>query len=269
MTQRKKVLYISQEIFPYLPESEMANIGQQLPLTAQASNYDVRIFMPRFGSINERRNQLHEVIRLSGLNIIIDDTDHPLILKVASLQPARLQVYFIYNDDYFMRRGTVADENGEEFADNDERMIFFTRGVLETVKKLRWTPDIIHCQGWITALTPLYLRKAYHQDPFFRDSKIVYSVFDDKMTKTLHPEFTRRILFENIKKGDITALKDSDNNTVDLAKLAIDYSDAVIQASEQINPEITEYVKNKNRKFLPFTGEENHKQNCIDFYSNI
>jgi len=269
MTPSKKVLYVSQEIFPYLPESEMASIGRQLPLAAQGSGYDVRIFMPRFGTINERRNQLHEVIRLSGLNIIIDDTDHPLVLKVASLQPARLQVYFIDNDDYFHRKGSVVDIEGEEYPDNDERMIFFTRGVLETVKKLRWTPDIIHCQGWMTALTPLYLKKAYHQDPFFRDSKVVFSVFDNKLKNPLHPEFARRLLFDGIVKQDITALNDTEINTVALSKLAIDYSDAIVQASEQIDPEITDYIKAKGKKFLPFTEKENCEKKCADFYGEL
>jgi starch synthase len=269
MTQSKKVLYISQEIFPYLPESEMANIGRQLPLAAQDYGYDVRIFMPRFGNINERRNQLHEVIRLSGLNVIIDDTDHPLILKVASLTPSRLQIYFIDNDDYFHRRGTISDANGEEYPDNDERMIFFTRGVLETVKKLRWTPDIIHCQGWMTALAPLYLRKAYHQDPFFCDAKIVYSVFDDKLQKPLDPEFTRRLLFEGIVNEDVTMLNDTEIDNLALAKLAIEHSDGLVQASEQIDPKIVDYAKEKKVKFLPFAGNENFESNYMNFYSNL
>jgi len=154
-----KVLYISQEIFPYLPESEIANMGRYLPQAVQDRNRETRTFMPKFGAVNERRNQLHEVIRLSGMNLIIDDTDHPLIIKVASIQAARMQVYFIDNEDYFHRKNTIADENGEEYEDNDERTIFFVRGVMETVKKLRWTPDIIHCQGWMTALAPLYIKK--------------------------------------------------------------------------------------------------------------
>jgi starch synthase len=269
MIQGKKMLYISQEIFPYLPESEMANIGRSLPLAAQEKGYDVRIFMPRFGAVNERRNQLHEVIRLSGLNIIIDDTDHPLILKVASLLPSRLQIYFIDNDDYFHRQGTVAEDNGDEYPDNDERMIFFTRGVLETVKKLRWTPDIIHCQGWMTALTPLYLKKAYHQDPFFSNSKVIYSVFDNDLKKPLHPEFSRRILFEGIVKEDITALHNTEIDTAALTRLAIDYSDAAVQASEYLDPKIAEYVQQKNIKFLPFAGAENCEKSYLDFYENL
>ncbi len=156
MKKAKKILYISQEIFPYLPESELANMGRYLPQAVQELGRETRTFMPKFGAINERRNQLHEVIRLSGMNLIIDDTDHPLIIKVASIQAARMQVYFIDNDDYFHRKNTIADDEEEEYDDNDERTIFFVRGVMETVKKLRWTPDVIHCQGWMTALAPLY-----------------------------------------------------------------------------------------------------------------
>ena len=162
-----RVLYIAQEITPYLPEGEISCICRNLPQAIQEKGKEIRTFMPRFGCVNERRNQLHEVIRLSGMNLIIDDTDHPLIIKVASIQSARMQVYFIDNDDFFQRRYTIADENGE-FEDNEDRSIFFVRGVLETVKKLRWTPDIIHCHGWMTALTPLYIKKTFSQDPFFR-----------------------------------------------------------------------------------------------------
>ena len=155
-----KVLFIAQEITPYLPESEIANICRNLPQGIQDRGHEIRTFMPKYGSINERRNQLHEVIRLSGMNLIIDDTDHPLIIKVASIQSARMQVYFIDNDDYFQRNADgVVDEDMRP--DNDERSIFFVRGVMETVKKLRWTPDIIHCHCWITALTPLYIKKSY------------------------------------------------------------------------------------------------------------
>lgn len=156
---KKRVLFISQEIVPYLPESEMANIGRFLPQGIQDKGKEIRTFMPRYGCINERRNQLHEVIRLSGMNLIINDTDHPLIIKVASIQAARMQVYFIDNEDYFQRKHTISDEEGNFFPDNDERSIFFARGVFETVRKLRWAPDLIYCQGWFTALVPLYLKK--------------------------------------------------------------------------------------------------------------
>ncbi|MGL5619651.1 MAG: glycogen/starch synthase, partial [Tannerellaceae bacterium] len=175
----KRILFITQEITPYLPETEISGISRNLPQGIQERGREIRTFMPKYGTINERRNQLHEVIRLSGMNLIIDDTDHPLIIKVASIQAARMQVYFIDNEDFFQRKHTIADENGVEFDDNDERSIFFVRGVLETVKKLRWIPDMIHCHGWMSALTPLYIKKAYADDPFYSNTKVVYSVYDN------------------------------------------------------------------------------------------
>ena len=174
----KKVLFITQEITPYVPESPMSVVGRRLPQKTQEKGREIRTFMPKWGNINERRNQLHEVIRLSGMNLIIDDTDHPLIIKVASIQAARMQVYFIDNDDYFQQRMMAADEEGNEYTDNDQRAIFYARGVLETVKKLRWCPDIIHCHGWMTALIPIYIKTAYREEPWFLDSLVVFSVYE-------------------------------------------------------------------------------------------
>ncbi|MCK4854782.1 MAG: glycogen/starch synthase, partial [Bacteroidales bacterium] len=187
--KQAKILFISQEITPYLPESEMSKIGRYLPQGIQEKGREIRTFMPKYGSINERRNQLHEVIRLSGMNLIIDDTDHPLIIKVASIQSARMQVYFIDNEDYFHDKYVLADENGDYFQDNDERAIFFARGVLETVRKLRWSPDVVHCHGWITALVPLYLKRTFVDDPLYNNSKIVYSVYNDDFNKPLNKDF--------------------------------------------------------------------------------
>ena len=181
--KQAKVLFISQEITPYLPESEMSMIGRYLPQGIQEKGREIRTFMPKYGSINERRNQLHEVIRLSGMNLIIDDTDHPLIIKVASIQSARMQVYFIDNEDYFHRKYVLKDDKDEFFEDNDERAIFFARGVLETVRKLRWSPDIVHCHGWITSLIPLYLKRTFMDDPLYNNSKIIYSVYNDAFDK--------------------------------------------------------------------------------------
>ena len=181
MTKVNKVLFITQEIAPYVSDSEMALLGRNLPAAIQDKGREIRTFMPKWGNINERRNQLHEVIRLSGMNLIIDDTDHPLIIKVASIQSSRMQVYFIDNDDYFQNRMQACDENGNEYEDNDERAVFYARGVLETVKKLRWQPDIIHCHGWISALAPLYIKRAYREEPSFRDSKVVYSLYDEEL----------------------------------------------------------------------------------------
>ena len=269
MKKITKVLYISQEIFPYLPESELSNMGRYLPQAVQDRGRETRTFMPKFGAVNERRNQLHEVIRLSGMNLIIDDTDHPLIIKVASIQSARMQVYFIDNDDYFHRKNTIADESGEEYEDNDERTIFFVRGVMETVKKLRWTPDVIHCQGWMTALAPLYIKKAFNDDPFFKHSKVVYSVFNDEFKKPFRSLFAERLLLDGIEKKHVAQVKDKVIDFLALSKLAIDYSDAVIQSSPEVNEDVLQYIASKKVKFLPFQKDEDYADAYVQFYDSL
>ncbi|HEX7411888.1 MAG TPA: glycogen/starch synthase, partial [Bacteroidales bacterium] len=181
--EKTKVLFVTQEIAPYLKETQLGTIGRYLPQGIQERGREIRTFMPKFGTINERRNQLHEVIRLSGMNLIIDDTDHPLIIKVASIQSARMQIYFIDNEDYFQRKYVYYDKNNKFFKDNDERTIFFSRGVLETVKKLGWAPDLVHCHGWITSLVPLYIKRAFRDNPLFSDTKIIISIYDDDFTE--------------------------------------------------------------------------------------
>ncbi len=247
-----KVLFISQEISPYLPESPMSMLGRNMPQAIQEQGYEVRTFMPKYGSINERRNQLHEVIRLSGKNIIIDDNDHPLIIKVATLQPARMQVYFIDNDDYFQRHLSGGLEIDIDPAQNDERIIFMVRGVAETVKKLRWEPAVIHCQGWVSALAPLYLRTIYADDPTFASSKIVYSLLADSFEGTLDPRMVEKMHLEGFSDDDIKALTAVPAvGHAELTKLAIDYADAVVQASSDVSPELVEYAKASGKPFLP------------------
>ena len=189
-----KILFITQEITPFVPKSEIATVGRELPQATQESGKQIRIFTPKWGPINERRNQLHEVQRLTGMNLIIDETDHPMIIKVASLQSARMQVYFIDNDDYFQNRLMTEDENGNEYSDNDERAIFFARGVLETVKKFSWCPDVIHCHGWITSLVPLYIKSAYREEPSFRDSKVVFSIYGCDFKSPLDESLINKLL---------------------------------------------------------------------------
>lgn len=241
----KKVLFITQEITPYVPESELSLIGQNLPQAIQDKGREIRTFMPKWGIINERRNQLHEVIRLSGMNLIIDDTDHPLIIKVASVQAARRQIYFIDNDDYFQHRLMTTDENGNEYEDNGERAIFYARGVLETVKKLRWCPDVIHCHGWMSAVVPLYIKKAYYDEPSFRDSKVVFSVYDDGFKSNFVENFKEQLKFKDITSEDLKMIENPVNYN-ELCKLAIAYSDGVIQNGENVNPEILDYAKSLN-----------------------
>ena len=263
-----KVLYISQEITPYLPETELSTVSRYLPQAIQERGKEIRTFMPKFGSINERRNQLHEVIRLSGMNLIIEDTDHPLIIKVASIQSARMQVYFIDNDDFFQRKYTVADEGGEEYPDNDERCIFYVRGVMETVKKLKWIPDIIHCHGWMTALAPLYIKKAYSEDPSFRNSKVVYSVYGDDFKTPFKACFKKKLKIDGVCDKDLKILK-GDVTHETLTKLAVQYSDGVIQSSEVVNDNIVQYAKEKNVPFLEYSSTENNIEAFDSFYDKV
>ena len=268
MTKANKVLFITQEITPYVSESEMSLVGRNLPQAIQEKGREIRTFMPKWGNINERRNQLHEVIRLSGMNLIIDDTDHPLIIKVASIQSARMQVYFIDNDDYFQNRLQVVDENGVEYEDNDARAIFYARGVLETVKKLRWCPDVIHCHGWMTALAPLYIKKAYKDEPSFRDAKVVFSLYDNDFKEPFHPDFASKLLLKGISKKDVADLKDPVDYTA-LCKLAVDYSDGVIQQSEHVNEEVIAYARQIGKPVLGYQSPEIFADACNDFYDQV
>jgi len=265
--EKKKILYISQEIMPYLPETEMSHIGRYLPQGIQEKGKEIRAFMPRFGSINERRNQLHEVIRLSGMNLIIDDLDHSLIIKVASIQTARMQVYFIDNEDYFHRKHTLADADGKYFDDNDERMIFFGRGVLETVKKLRWSPDIIHCHGWMASLVPLYLKKAYIDDPLFAESKVIYSSYDDAFDNTFADSFQEKLKIEKISDEDISALEK--NDYFHLQKLALQYSDAVIMGNEKVDERVEALIKDAKVPVLEYQTKEEYIEAYSKFYDSL
>ncbi len=248
---KKKILFINQEISPYVPDNNLSLMGKDLPQAMQERNHEIRTFMPKWGTINERRGQLHEVIRLSGMNLIIDDTDHPLIIKVASIQSARVQVYFIDNDDYFGKRLMEKDEQGEDYPDNGERAIFFARGVLETVKKLRWVPDIIHCQGWMGAVVPLYVKTAYHDEPSFANTKVVTSLFTQSLEKDLGTNFKKCLEF---REAQAELLKDYNDNFdfIELGKLAIDYSDGVVQADSQVNETLLGYAKGKNMPVLDY-----------------
>jgi len=265
--ESKKVLFISQEITPYLGETTLSRIGRFLPQGIQEKGKEIRTFMPRYGCINERRNQLHEVIRLSGMNLIIDDTDHPLIIKVASIQSARMQVYFIDNDDYFQRKYTIADSTGKEFEDNDERALFFARGVIETVKKLRWAPDIVHCHGWMSALAPLYLRTIYHDDPLFHNYKIIYSIYNNDFKTPFRLSFADKLRYDGIDGESLKMIKNPD--FVSISKLAIKHSDAVIIGSEDINEELSAYLTTINKPVLSYKDETQYIDAYNDFYDEI
>ena len=247
----------------------MANAGRKLPQAIQEKGREIRTFMPKWGNVNERRNQLHEVIRLSGMNLIIDDTDHPLIIKVASIQAARMQVYFIDNDDYFQNRLMATDEDGKEYEDNDERAIFYARGVLETVKKLRWCPELIHCQGWISLLVPLYIKKAYMEEPSFRDSKVVLSLFDSDLKSDLQENIAEKIMLKNIEMSDIEEFIPQTATFKDLYKLAISYSDGIVLHGENIDPELIEFARERGIPVLQHQEPENVADAVNNFYDEI
>ena len=265
--EKKKILFVSQEIMPYLPETEMSHIGRYLPQGIQENGKEIRAFMPKFGVINERRNQLHEVIRLSGMNLIINDSDHSLIIKVASIQSARMQVYFIDNDDFFHRKQTLNDSKGNSFSDNDERAIFFARGVLETVMKLRWSPDIVHCHGWFTSLLPLYLKTAYKDEPLFAKSKVVYSVYNDEFKKNLDTNFHYKALIEGVTPKDTEQLMEP--NYLGINKLAVDFSDAVIQGNPKVNQDVLDYVAYTGKPFLDYHDRETYVEAYNSFYDKL
>jgi starch synthase len=247
----KKILFINQEIVPYVPDSNLSLMGKALPQVMQDGGHEIRTFMPKWGIINERRGQLHEVIRLSGMNLIIDDTDHPLIIKVATIVGTRIQVYFIDNEDYFTKRKMEQDENGNDYADNGERAIFFARGVLETVKKLRWVPDIIHVQGWMSAVVPLYIKTAYDDEPSFANTKVISSLFTKSLKKDLGTNFKTCLEFRDAKADLLKAYNDN-FDFEELGKLAIDYSDGIIKADTEVNASLLKYAATKNIPILDY-----------------
>ena len=263
----KKILFINQEITPYVPETPLSLKGIEVSKTIQENGFEIRTFMPKWGIINERRGQLHEVIRLSGMNLIIDDTDHPLIIKVASVPQARVQVYFIDNDDFFMKRQMAVDEEGNEYNDNGERAIFFARGVLETVKKLRWTPDIIHCQGWMSSIIPLYIKTAYHDEPSFANTKVVTSLFNDRLQSDFKDNFKDCLEFRDANKKVLKPYNDKfDFN--ELTKLAIDFSDGIIEAVPNENKDMLAYASEKG-KFVLNHSEADLATEYSNFYNQI
>lgn len=265
----KKVLFITQEIVPYVSESAMSSAGRYLPQAIQESGCEIRTFMPRWGGINERRNQLHEVIRLSGMNIIIDDTDHPLIIKVASIQAARMQVYFIDNDDYFHKRQMLVDENGEEYPDNVERAIFYARGVLETVKKLRWCPDVIHCFGWMSAVAPLYIKTAYKDDPPFANAKVIYSAYNEKPSSLSVDDFKRCLSFRSVDDAFLSGL-DVDFSSPDvLNRLAVAFSDGLVQAEDGACPDLMDFAAARNLPLLAYPGTDSLAESYGEFYEKV
>jgi len=267
MSNKKRILYVSQEILPFSPESSISNSCRYLAQSVHDKGKETRIFMPRYGKINERRHQLHEVIRLSGMNLIVNDTDHPLIIKVASVPQIRLQVYFIDNEEYFNRKSILTDKDGNLFADNDERSIFFNRGVLETVKKLGWQPDVIHCHGWFTALMAVYIKKAFKDDPMFADTKVVYSIYNDQFEGSLNKDFAKKLKLEGIGEKDVAVAKDPTHFA--LTKLAIDHADGIIIGDENIGADVKKYLKASGKPMLDYKNESEYIDAYNTFYDEV
>ena len=260
----KRILYVSSEVVPYLPENEISSMSFEAPRMVNNQGGQIRIFMPRFGNINERRHQLHEVIRLSGMNLVINDLDMPLIIKVASIPKERMQVYFIDNEDYFKRKATFTDEDGALFPDNDERAIFFAKGVIETVKKLNWSPDIIHVHGWMASLLPLYLRNFYGNEPLFKNSKIITSVYNRGFEGNLEESLNEKILFDGLDEEKVEHLKNPDY--VGMMRTALDNSDAVVKGSEELPEDLEKFIEEKDYPVLDFKSIEEFGQAYQDFY---
>jgi starch synthase len=263
---KTKILFITHEMSPFLELTKISEITRHLPQAMQDKGFEIRILMPRFGNINERRNRLHEVIRLSGMNIMINDNDNPLIIKVASIPSARMQVYFLDNEEYFQRKHVFTDNNNKFYADNDERTIFFCKGALETVKKLGWSPDVVHCHGWMSALVPAYLKTLYKDDPAFKNAKVVYSVYDDNFDNSLSSEFATKAIMNGMNADHTEIYSRATNTALNLG--AISYSDAVVCACENINEEVLKFVKKSNKPLLEFHSTADY-ENYYNLYEEI
>lgn len=269
MANKKRILFISQEIAPYITDGASAAYGRTLPVKMQERGFEVRTFMPKFGLVNERRNQLHEVIRLSGVNIVIKDDDHPLIVKVASMQPSRIQVYFIDNDDYFIKEDSDADYSGSNRADNDERCIFYSRGALETAKKLRWEPKVINVSGWISSLIPMYLRRAYSDEGGFKGSKVVFTIMPEKITTPLPDDFFDKLKADGISQRDLKKFSSLPLDGDLLTRMAVEYSHAVIVKDPEISNSLLEYIRESGKPMLMACDLADDSQEYTDFLNSL
>ena len=264
---KMRVLFVTQEMKPYTTLSYISDLVRKLPQYAQEKGMEIRILMPRYGTINERRHRLHEVVRLSGMNIIVDDEDFPLIIKVASLPGARMQVYFLDNEEFFKRKFIFENSNGKFFEDNSDRMVFFCKGVVETVKKFGWPPDVIHCHGWMTSLVPLYLKQAYSSEPLFKDSKIIYSVYDNSEESKLGNEFIEKAQINNLTGEDLQDFSNGSGITLDHG--GIKHADAIVRGSENLGDSLNELLENTEKPVLGFQEEESLLDAYIDFYKGL
>ena len=264
---KKRILYITQEMKPYTTASLISDIARKLPQKAQNANYEIRILMPKFGTINERRHRLHEVVRLSGMNIIVDDEDYPLIIKVASLPGARMQVYFLDNEEFFKRKHVFTDKADKPFEDNPQRMIFFCRGVIETLKKFGWPPDIIHLHGWMTSLIPTYIRNAYKAEPIFENSKIVYNAYDLAPPQAFGEDFLDKALIHHLEEEDLASFEH--DGDVDFHRGAIAYSDGIVSMADELNEELESLAQSSEKSFLPYDEDEDSVRQQLAYYNEF
>ena len=261
-----RILYVASEINPFLKTSEVAEFVRKLPQAMQEKGMEIRILVPRFGLINERKNRLHEVVRLSGINIAVGDEEKPLIIKVASIPNAKLQVYFIDNEDYFHRKYVFHDKENNFYEDNDERAIFFCKGVIETVRKLGWTPDIVHCNDWMTSLIPLYLKTTYKNDPLFKDAKTVFSVYNNSFKHKFNNDLLDKVKMMDIEDSMLANLQSADY--YGFIKLAMEFSDAVIQTEEDESLSNL-FDKTEEKKIETIEQDENFTDSYYNLYNEL
>ena len=266
--RKHRILFVAHEMDPYVMLTDVARIARALPQAIQEKGMEIRVLMPRYGLINERRHRLHEVVRLSGINVVIGDNDNPLIIKVASLPQAKMQVYFLDNEDYFQRKYSLRDANEKFFEDNHERMIFFNKGVLDTVVKLGWSPDIIHCNGWMTSLIPLYIRKLYHDNPIFKDTKVVYSVYGSHFEECLPEDFISKACYEDMTESDLSLFTDLDCNA--MYRGGATFADAIVIGQDNIDPTVLSHVHSLSDKpILMHQENEQWADHYFDLYQRI
>lgn len=264
---KKRVLFVTQEMKPYTALGQISELVRALPQAAQSDGMEIRILMPRYGTINERRHRLHEVVRLSGMNIIVDDEDFPLIIKVASLPGARMQVYFLDNEEFFKRKQIFTDDKDKPFKDNAERMIFFCKGVIETVKKFGWPPDVIHLNGWMTSLVPLYLKTVYKNEPLFKNANILYSVYGNDMEQHMTKTFHEKAQINNLVADDIANYVDGDKVVLDRG--GIEHADSLVHGLTELDDSLLELITNADKPTLIHKEGETEPSDYISFYRSL
>jgi len=268
MSTKKRILFIANEMSPYLELTDFAEIVNKLAVKSNDSGMEVRCIMPRFGVINERRHRLHEVVRLSGINVTIDNDDYPLIIKVASLPNARLQIYFLDNDDYFKRKSIFTDEKENWFDDNGLRTVLFCKGALETVKKFGWPPDIIHCSGWMTGLIPMFIKNAYKKEPVFSNSKVIYTIGQNTFKEKLEKDFLKMATInDHVTKKELEPFKDINNTAMFNGGAA--FADAITFGAEKVDKKLVEqFAKVKGKKVLKYDAESD-LTDYLQLYSEL